>query len=142
MGYACLAGPDLQGYAPTKLTWISSDFVRWCSKYAQGRGVAVPTDGHHRAAVVASVPRPAFKSFDGVGSILYLLQDDELFLRTMISGMEKVYLSRNPTANAILELVRKDDGDHICYDHFAFRTFGVHSTMSIYLHELFISLPQ
>ncbi|KAJ8457954.1 hypothetical protein OPV22_030880 [Ensete ventricosum] len=53
------------------------------------------------------------------------ITDDELFLRTMISGMEKVYLSRNPTANAILELVRKDDGDHICYDHFAFRTFGV-----------------
>uniref|UniRef100_A0A804KQZ8 2-oxoadipate dioxygenase/decarboxylase n=1 Tax=Musa acuminata subsp. malaccensis TaxID=214687 RepID=A0A804KQZ8_MUSAM len=52
-------------------------------------------------------------------------KDDELFLRTMISGMEKVYLSRNPTAKAILELVRKDDGDHICYDHFAFRTFGV-----------------
>ncbi|URE15227.1 DUF1338 domain containing protein [Musa troglodytarum] len=40
-------------------------------------------------------------------------------------GMEKVYLSRNPTAKAILELVRKDDGEHICYDHFAFRTFGV-----------------
>lgn len=32
-----------------------------CSKSAQGRGVQVPTDGHHRAAVVASAPRPAFK---------------------------------------------------------------------------------
>ncbi|XP_009409346.2 2-oxoadipate dioxygenase/decarboxylase, chloroplastic/amyloplastic [Musa acuminata AAA Group] len=53
------------------------------------------------------------------------LKGNELFLRTMISGMEKVYLSRNPTAKAILELVRKDDGEHICYDHFAFRTFGV-----------------
>ncbi|RWW58859.1 hypothetical protein BHE74_00034233 [Ensete ventricosum] len=61
--------------------------------------------------------------------ILSLLQGNELFLRTMISGMENVYLSRNPTSKAILELVRKDDGEHICYDHFAFRTFGVNSTL-------------
>ncbi|THU54797.1 hypothetical protein C4D60_Mb10t28950 [Musa balbisiana] len=62
---------------------------------------------------------------DGEGNLDDEEKDDELFLRTMISGMEKVYLSRNSTAKAILELVRKDDGDHICYDHFAFRTFGV-----------------
>ena len=67
---------------------------------------------------------------------MYWLQDDELFLRTMISGMEKVYLSRNPTAKAILELVRKDDGEHICYDHFAFRTFGVNSYLCTYFPEL------
>ncbi|KAL2519443.1 hypothetical protein Adt_15690 [Abeliophyllum distichum] len=36
-----------------------------------------------------------------------------------------VYLNRNPTAKAILELVRSIDDDRICYDHFAFRTFGV-----------------
>ncbi|RCV42630.1 hypothetical protein SEVIR_9G230300v4 [Setaria viridis] len=47
------------------------------------------------------------------------------FFRTVISNMEKVYLSRNPTAKTILELVRSYDGDHICYDHLAFRTFGV-----------------
>lgn len=39
--------------------------------------------------------------------------------------MESVYLNRNPTAKAILELVRSVDGYQICYDHFAFRTFGV-----------------
>ncbi|KAL5682877.1 hypothetical protein ACJX0J_009262, partial [Zea mays] len=49
----------------------------------------------------------------------------DLFFRAVISNMEKVYLSRNPTAKTILELVRSYDGDHICYDHFAFRTFGV-----------------
>ncbi|KAF3326918.1 hypothetical protein FCM35_KLT08548 [Carex littledalei] len=49
----------------------------------------------------------------------------EAFFRTVISNMEKVYLNRNPTAKAILDLVQSHDGDHICYDHFAFRTFGV-----------------
>lgn len=39
--------------------------------------------------------------------------------------MEKVYLSRNPTAKAILDLVHSCDGSHVCYDHIAFRTFGV-----------------
>ncbi|KAG9451834.1 hypothetical protein H6P81_004738 [Aristolochia fimbriata] len=47
------------------------------------------------------------------------------FFRSVLSSMEKVYLSRNPTAKAILDLVRAHDGDHICYDHFAFRTFGI-----------------
>ncbi|KAJ0988061.1 hypothetical protein J5N97_006417 [Dioscorea zingiberensis] len=49
----------------------------------------------------------------------------EPFLRTAIAGMENVYLSRNPTAKAILDLVRSHDGDHVFYDHVAFRTFGV-----------------
>ncbi|KAJ3694123.1 hypothetical protein LUZ60_009603 [Juncus effusus] len=48
----------------------------------------------------------------------------ESFFRTVISNMEKVYLQRNPTAKAILDLVQSHDGDNICYDHFAFRTFG------------------
>ncbi|XP_020096990.1 uncharacterized protein LOC109716090 [Ananas comosus] len=39
--------------------------------------------------------------------------------------MEKVYLSRNPTAKAVLDLVQSHDGNNVCYDHFAFRTFGV-----------------
>ncbi|XP_043704415.1 uncharacterized protein LOC122654403 isoform X2 [Telopea speciosissima] len=48
----------------------------------------------------------------------------ESFFRTVLESMEKVYLSRNPTASAILELVRSFDGDRISYDHLAFRTFG------------------
>jgi len=54
--------------------------------------------------------------------------------------MEKVYLSRNPTAKTILELVQSYDGDHICYDHLAFRTFGVstsiNSVICVTLHSV------
>jgi hypothetical protein len=32
---------------------------------------------------------------------------------------------KNPTAVAALDLIRKHDGGPVCYDHFAFRTFGV-----------------
>jgi hypothetical protein len=39
--------------------------------------------------------------------------------------MENIYLDRNPTAKAVLELVHSVDNQRICYDHFAFRTFGV-----------------
>ncbi|XP_058105246.1 uncharacterized protein LOC131248803 isoform X2 [Magnolia sinica] len=52
-------------------------------------------------------------------------QSAESFFRSILSSMEVVYLSRNPTAKAILDLVRLSDGDHVCYDHLAFRTFGV-----------------
>ncbi|XP_074274539.1 2-oxoadipate dioxygenase/decarboxylase, chloroplastic [Silene latifolia] len=49
----------------------------------------------------------------------------ESFFRNVLEGMEAVYLNRNPTAKAILELVGSAGSDKICYDHFAFRTFGV-----------------
>ncbi|CAK9313288.1 unnamed protein product [Citrullus colocynthis] len=49
----------------------------------------------------------------------------ESFLRNVLASMEAVYLSRNPTAKAILELVRSVHNDTICYDHIAFRTFGM-----------------
>lgn len=52
-------------------------------------------------------------------------QGGESFFSRALEAMETVYLNRNPTAKAILELVRSIDDDHICYDHFAFRTFGV-----------------
>ncbi|KAH9609178.1 hypothetical protein KSS87_002404 [Heliosperma pusillum] len=49
----------------------------------------------------------------------------ESFFRNVLEGMEAVYLNRNPTAKAILELVGSAGNDQICYDHLAFRTFGV-----------------
>ncbi|XP_047963086.1 uncharacterized protein LOC125207682 isoform X1 [Salvia hispanica] len=49
----------------------------------------------------------------------------ESFFRNTLSAMENVYLERNPTAKRILDLVHSYEKDHICYDHFAFRTFGV-----------------
>lgn len=47
------------------------------------------------------------------------------FLRSVLGSMEAVYLNRNPTAKAILGLVDSIENDNICYDHIAFRTFGV-----------------
>ncbi|XP_078432211.1 2-oxoadipate dioxygenase/decarboxylase, chloroplastic/amyloplastic-like [Wolffia australiana] len=49
----------------------------------------------------------------------------EPFFRSVIAIMESNYRERNPTASAILDLVRSSDGDNVVYDHFAFRTFGV-----------------
>ncbi|KAI9126148.1 hypothetical protein K1719_002569 [Acacia pycnantha] len=54
-----------------------------------------------------------------------LIQGGEAFFRSVLEGMESVYLSRNPTAKAILDLVESADKSQICYDHLAFRTFGV-----------------
>ncbi|KAJ4711273.1 Plant/T7N9-9 protein [Melia azedarach] len=53
------------------------------------------------------------------------LQGGESFFRSALASMEAVYLSRNPTAKAVLELVQSARNDQICYDHIAFRTFGV-----------------
>ncbi|XP_073135227.1 2-oxoadipate dioxygenase/decarboxylase, chloroplastic/amyloplastic-like [Henckelia pumila] len=51
----------------------------------------------------------------------------ESFFRNVLAAVETVYLSKNPTAKAILELVRSAEDDRICYDHLAFRTFGVNN---------------
>ncbi|KAM1030365.1 hypothetical protein TB1_033577 [Malus domestica] len=52
-------------------------------------------------------------------------QGAESFFRAVLASMEAVYLSRNPTAKAILELVGSASDELIYYDHFVFRTFGV-----------------
>ncbi|XP_027153204.1 uncharacterized protein LOC113753290 [Coffea eugenioides] len=71
----------------------------------------------HLTSVSDSVTpdRPQGSSFQG----------GESFFRCILASMEAIYLSRNPTAKSILELVHSVDNEHICYDHFAFRTFGV-----------------
>lgn len=46
-------------------------------------------------------------------------------LRNLLSGIVKPYLEKNPTAVTALQLIRKEDPGPVCYDHFAFRTFGV-----------------
>ncbi|CAM0146055.1 unnamed protein product [Urochloa decumbens] len=84
------------------------------------------------AAADARAPAPAPAPADP------LPKGADSFFRTAISNMEKVYLNRNPTAKTILELVRSYDGDHICYDHLAFRTFGVHGYGINSLAEFFI----
>ncbi|OIT20784.1 PREDICTED: uncharacterized protein LOC109219735 [Nicotiana attenuata] len=67
----------------------------------------------------------ASKTQDGAAAKDFSFQGSESFFRSVLASMEAVYLNKNPTAKAILELVRSADGDRICYDHFAFRTFGV-----------------
>ncbi|KAM3304131.1 hypothetical protein P3S67_015163 [Capsicum chacoense] len=67
----------------------------------------------------------ASKSQDGAVIQDSSFQGSESFFRSVLASMEAVYLNKNPTAKAILELVHSADGDQICYDHFAFRTFGV-----------------
>ncbi|CAM8956136.1 unnamed protein product [Rhodiola kirilowii] len=52
-------------------------------------------------------------------------QISESFFRSVLASLENVYLNRNPTAKTILELVQSADEERICYDHLAFRTFGV-----------------
>lgn len=67
----------------------------------------------------------ASASASGDGPKVSSFQGGESFFRSVLGAMETIYLHRNPTANAILELVRSVDGDRICYDHIAYRTFGV-----------------
>ncbi|XP_020595721.1 uncharacterized protein LOC110035774 [Phalaenopsis equestris] len=52
-------------------------------------------------------------------------EGSESLFRTALLSMENVYLGRNPTAKAVLDLVRSAGGNQICYDHFAYRTFGI-----------------
>ena len=66
-----------------------------------------------------------------------MLQGAESFFRIVLASMETVYLDRNPTAKSVLELVRSVDSDRICYDHLAFRTFGVCFT---FLSSFFIDV--
>lgn len=49
----------------------------------------------------------------------------EPFFRSVLGQMETVYLNRNPTPKSVLELVRSVDDEQLCYDHLAFRTFGI-----------------
>ncbi|CAL1357310.1 unnamed protein product [Linum trigynum] len=66
-------------------------------------------------------------SMSGNGSPSSSSQEgSDSFFRSVLENVESVYLSRNPTAKSILELVQSaDGGERICYDHLAFRTFGV-----------------
>ncbi|XP_062160786.1 2-oxoadipate dioxygenase/decarboxylase, chloroplastic [Alnus glutinosa] len=80
-------------------------------------GNSIPTKRRSLCVVSGSKSDDGFheSSFEGA----------ESFFRSVMASMETVYLNRNPTAKAILELVQSVDGEQICYDHLAFRTFGV-----------------
>jgi len=61
-------------------------------------------------------------------------------LRSILSAMVKPYLTKNPTAVAALDLIRKHDGGPLCYDHFAFRTFGVDGCGIDAMSQVFLDL--
>ncbi|TYG85460.1 hypothetical protein ES288_A13G056000v1 [Gossypium darwinii] len=65
-------------------------------------------------------------------------QGSESFFRDTLRSMETVYLNRNPTAKSILKLVSSVDDEQICYDHLAFRTFGVNGYGINSLASLFL----
>ncbi|WCJ32494.1 hypothetical protein M5689_013914 [Euphorbia peplus] len=69
-----------------------------------------------------SLPAAQFRSLSVVSASI---SENDSFFRSVLGGMEKVYLNRNPTAKSVLELVQSADGGRVCYDHLAFRTFGV-----------------
>ncbi|XP_055810123.1 uncharacterized protein LOC129880212 [Solanum dulcamara] len=78
-----------------------------------------PMENHSFSVLSAS------KTQDGAVIQDSSFQGSESFFRSVLANMEAIYLNKNSTAKAILELVRSVNGDQICYDHFAFRTFGV-----------------
>ncbi|XP_009797576.1 2-oxoadipate dioxygenase/decarboxylase, chloroplastic/amyloplastic [Nicotiana sylvestris] len=80
----------------------------------------------------------ASKIQDGAAAKDSSFQGSESFFRSILASMEAVYLNKNPTAKAILELVHSADGDRICYDHFAFRTFGVNGHGIDSMSKLFL----
>lgn len=65
-------------------------------------------------------------------------QGSESFFRSVLGSMETVYLNRNPTAKAVLELVHSAGNERICYDHLAFRTFGVNGCGIDSMAEIFL----
>ncbi|BBN05576.1 hypothetical protein MPTK1_3g14320 [Marchantia polymorpha subsp. ruderalis] len=61
-------------------------------------------------------------------------------LRNLLSGIVKPYLEKNPTAVTALQLIRKEDPGPVCYDHFAFRTFGVDGCGIDSIAQVFLDL--
>lgn len=101
-------------FSPNLLT-NSKNFI---SRKTVSPGNMISNGGHRNLSIIS-----ASKSDDPPQASSFLA--DESFFRNVLASMETVYTNRNPTAKAILELVRSADVDQICYDHLAYRTFGV-----------------
>lgn len=54
--------------------------------------------------------------------------------------MVSPYLQKNPTALAALNLIRAHDSGPVCYDHFAFRTFGADGCGIGAIAQLFLDM--
>ncbi|KAL3501332.1 hypothetical protein ACH5RR_035781 [Cinchona calisaya] len=114
--------PSLSYFSSSSSASFSSSFQAdsrnfICLKTFFPRNSMSHQNNRHFSSVSAPVSsdRPQNSSFKG----------GESFFRSILASMEAIYLTRNPTAKSILELVHSVDNEQIYYDHFAFRTFGV-----------------
>ncbi|CAK9263208.1 unnamed protein product [Sphagnum jensenii] len=80
------------------------------------------------------VAMKALKSFNETDQVPIPL------LRGLLSAMVKPYLIKNPTAMTALDLIRTHVGGPLCYDHFAFRTFGVNGCGIDSMSQVFLDL--
>ncbi|KFK43022.1 hypothetical protein AALP_AA1G068800 [Arabis alpina] len=86
--------------------------------------IRLPFTGKRDLSVVSASGKPPLSSNNDSRRISS--QVGESFFRSVLGQMESVYLNRNPTPKSVLELVRSVDGnEQLCYDHLAFRTFGI-----------------
>ncbi|XP_051122536.1 uncharacterized protein LOC127245593 [Andrographis paniculata] len=114
----------------SKLPSLSFRSSIWVPK--PNRNYTFPETCRRRTPIFVGGGNPKFSTISASNDRSGNLEDSsvqrgESFFRTVLASMETVYLNRNPTAKAILDLVGKSaGGERICYDHFAFRTFGVH----------------
>lgn len=76
-------------------------------------------------SISMSSTSPSQQHDQGSGYHRSSIQGGEAFFRGVLENIQSVYLNRNPTAKAILELVQSLENNSLCYDHLAFRTFGV-----------------
>ncbi|CAH8251427.1 unnamed protein product [Arabidopsis lyrata] len=93
--------------------------------FSAGSLIRLPAAGNRVLSVVATSGRDSSMSSinDSRGSSSKVAA--ESFFRSVLGQMETVYLNRNPTPKSVLELVRSVDDEQLCYDHLAFRTFGI-----------------
>ncbi|KAL8150182.1 hypothetical protein V2J09_019990 [Rumex salicifolius] len=113
---------------------ISRNSVSWNHSFPRRVSINLSSPNLNRRSCFASLPMAENRSQQSSPSF----QGTESFFRNVLKNMETVYLNRNPTAKGILDLVHSAGNEKICYDHFAFRTFGVNghgidSTAQIFL---------
>ncbi|XP_010552597.1 PREDICTED: uncharacterized protein LOC104822930 [Tarenaya hassleriana] len=102
--------------------------------FSSGSPVRLPAGMRNLSVAAAS----GHVSSSGNGFHGSSFQVAESFFRGVLEEMEKVYLNRNPTPKAVLELVRSVEDERICYDHLAFRTFGINGYGIDSLASLFL----
>ncbi|KAL1202045.1 2-oxoadipate dioxygenase/decarboxylase [Cardamine amara subsp. amara] len=93
--------------------------------FSTGSLLRLPSTGNRNLSVVASSGSGGSSMSSITDSRGSSSQVTESFFRSVLGQMETVYLNRNRTPKSVLELVRSIDDEQLCYDHLAFRTFGI-----------------